>query len=77
MKQIARSYVWWLKIDADLEAVLSHVRLVKRYGIPLHLPHFTLGFGPQNHGYEYKLILPDVFEQMFLWSLMLTQNGQK
>ena len=61
MKQIARSYVWWPKIDADLEAVSKSCKACQEVWNSLQLPCFTPGFGPQNCEYAYKSILLDHF----------------
>ena len=48
MKSLARCYLWWPKMDSDLEKNVQYAKNIKG---PLLMPHFILGNGLTNHGF--------------------------
>ena len=60
----------WPKVDADIQTYkhcLRHVRLVKKSGILLQVPHCTPGLGPPNPGLRVQIDFAGPFlNRMFL-----------
>ena len=55
MKRLARQFVWWPKLDSDVESV---VKFVQSPDLNLHLQCYTLGNGLGSHGMDFMLIMP-------------------
>ncbi len=57
MKALARSYVWWSKIDADIEAKVTNVNLAVHF---LQWYRCTHGTGQNVHGNAFTWIMQDL-----------------
>ena len=63
MKSLAQSYIWWSKMDKDLQ----DVECVKRVGHLLHQLHFTRGNGLLNHGLAFiSISLDRTWDKLYL-----------
>ena len=59
MKALARSYIWWPKMDKDIERLVKKCRVCREIGHLLHQLHFTHGNGLLNHGLAFISISLD------------------
>ena len=57
MKSLARSYVWWPGLDADIQSTVQKCDVCQsNKGNPQKL-HFTLGNGLHDHGHDFTLTM--------------------
>ena len=59
MKSLARSYMWWPNMDAEIEAKVKIVLNVRKIGSSHHQYLCYLGNGHPSHGHVYTSTMQD------------------